>query len=207
MTSRPKGGPLEKNFFKTCSYDFKMIVLMKENVFSYFKTIWSMYWKIFKTGGKKFKGWPQDQRGDHWKKIFLKHVFMIWKWLFWWKETFFHILKQFEAYWKIFKTAEKNLRGDLRTKGGTIGKNFFKTCFYDLKMIVLMKENVFSYFKTIWSIFEKFSKLAEKNLRGDLRTKGGTIGKKFFSKHVFMIWKWLFWWKKTFFIFKAIRSI
>ena len=44
---------------------------------------------------------------------------------------------------------KKNLRGDHRTKGGTIGKNFFKTCLYQFKMIVLMKKNVFDGFKGI----------------------------------------------------------
>ena len=29
----------KKNFFETCFYEFKMIVLMKENVFDGFKTI------------------------------------------------------------------------------------------------------------------------------------------------------------------------
>ena len=35
----PKGGPLEKNFFETCFYVFKMTVLMKENVLDGFKAI------------------------------------------------------------------------------------------------------------------------------------------------------------------------
>ena len=48
----PKGGPLEKNFFETCFYEFKMIVLMKENVFDGFKAIWSLI-KIFEIGRKK----------------------------------------------------------------------------------------------------------------------------------------------------------
>ena len=34
------GGPLEKNFLETCFYEFKMIVLMKENVFDAFKSNW-----------------------------------------------------------------------------------------------------------------------------------------------------------------------
>ena len=38
MTIGPKGGPLEKNFFETCFYEFKMIVLMKENVFDGLET-------------------------------------------------------------------------------------------------------------------------------------------------------------------------
>ena len=46
--------------------------------------------------------------------------------------------------------------GDLRTKGGTIRKNFLETCFYELKMIVLMKENVFEGFKAISSIIRNF---------------------------------------------------
>ena len=122
---RTKGGTIGKNFFETCFYQFKMIVLMKENVFDGFKAIWS-------TIGN-FENWTK-----------------------------------------------KSLRGDHRTKGGTIGKNFFATCFYQFKMIVLMKENVFDGFKAIWSIIGNFENWSKKSLRGDRRTKGGTIGKKFF---------------------------
>ena len=71
MTIGPKGGPLGKNFFKTSLYQFKMIVLMKKNVFDGFKA-------IFKHGEK------------------------------------------------FSKLAGKKLRVDHRTKGGTIGKNFFQ---------------------------------------------------------------------------------
>ena len=54
------------------------------------------------------------------------------------------IIKIFQNWWK------KSLRGDHRTKGGSIGGNFFfETCFYQLKMIVLMKENVFDLFNAI----------------------------------------------------------
>ena len=52
MTIGPKGGPLEKNFFEMCFYEFKMIVLMKENVFDVFKPIWSLI-KNFQIGRKK----------------------------------------------------------------------------------------------------------------------------------------------------------
>ena len=65
-------------------------------------------------------------------------------------------------------------------KGGPLVKNFFQTCFYELKMIVLMKENVFDGFKVISGIIRNFQIWPKKSLRGDHRTKGGTIGKKFF---------------------------
>ena len=54
---RTKGGPFEKNFLETCLYEFKMIVLMNENVFDSFKAIWNLM-KIFKIARKKLKGWP-----------------------------------------------------------------------------------------------------------------------------------------------------
>ena len=57
MTIGPKGGQLEKKFWETCFYEFKMIVLMKENVFDGLKPIWSLT-KNFQIDGKKFKGWP-----------------------------------------------------------------------------------------------------------------------------------------------------
>ena len=65
-------------------------------------------------------------------------------------------------------------------KGGPLEKILFETCFYELKMIVLMKENVFDGFKTFSSIIRNFQIWPKKSLRGDHRTKGGTIGKKFF---------------------------
>ena len=65
-------------------------------------------------------------------------------------------------------------------KGGPLEKNFFQTCFYEFKMIVLIKENVFDSFKAIGSIIRNFQNWSKKSLRGDHKTKGGTIGKKFF---------------------------
>ena len=84
------------------------------------------------------------------------------------------IIKNFQNWWK------KSLRGDHRTIGGSIGKNFFETCFYQLKMIVLMKENVFDRFNAIWSLIKNFQNCSKKSLSGHHRTKGGTIGKNFF---------------------------
>ena len=101
VTIGPKGGPLEKNFFETCFYEFKMIVLMKENVFDRFKAIWSLI--------KNFQNW-----------------------------------------------SKKSLSGDHRTKGGPLEKKFFETCFYEFKMIFLMKENVCDGFKGIWSLVKIF---------------------------------------------------
>ena len=42
-----------------------------------------------------------------------------------------------------------------------------------------MKKNVWDGFKAISSMVKNFQKWQKKNLRGDHRTKGGTIGKKF----------------------------
>ena len=121
---RTKGGTIGKNFFETCFYEFKMIVLMKENVFDGLKPIWSLI--------KNFQNCPK-----------------------------------------------KSLRGDHRTKGGPLEKTFFETCFQEFKMIVFMKENVFDGFKAIWTLIKNFQNWSTKSLRGDHRTKGGTIGKKF----------------------------
>ena len=49
-----------------------------------------------------------------------------------------------------------------------------------------MKENVFDGFKTISSIKKICQNWSKKSLRGDHRTKGGTIGKKFF-RNVFLL--------------------
>ena len=65
-------------------------------------------------------------------------------------------------------------------KGGPLEKKFFETWFYQFKMIVLMKENVFDGFKAISSEIRNFQNWSKKSLRGDHRTKGGTNGKKFF---------------------------
>ena len=66
-------------------------------------------------------------------------------------------------------------------KAGPLEKNFLETCFYELKMIVLMKENVFAGFKAFYSIIRNFQIWQKKSLRGVHRTKGGSIGKKFFG--------------------------
>ena len=49
-----------------------------------------------------------------------------------------------------------------------------------------MKQNVFDGFKAISSIKKIFQNWSKKSLRGDHRTKGGTIGKKFF-RNVFLL--------------------
>ena len=56
VTIGPKGGPLEKIFFKTCFYELKMIVLMKENVFDGFKVFGSIIGNSQIWPKKKFKG-------------------------------------------------------------------------------------------------------------------------------------------------------
>ena len=65
-------------------------------------------------------------------------------------------------------------------KGGPLEKKFFETCFYELKRIVLMKENVCDGFKAFCSLIRTFQIWPRKSLRGDHGTKGGTIGKNFF---------------------------
>ena len=117
---------------ETCFYDFKMILLMKENVLDGFKPIWSLI--------KNFQKW-----------------------------------------------SKKSLRGEHRTKGWPLEKIFFETCFYEFKMIVLMKENVLDSFKAIWSLIKNFQNWSKKSLRGDHRTKGGSIGKKFFRNVILWV--------------------
>ena len=48
-------------------------------------------------------------------------------------------------------------------------------------MILLMKENVFDSFRAFSSIIRNFQIWPKKSVRGDHRTKGGTIRKKFFG--------------------------
>ena len=66
-------------------------------------------------------------------------------------------------------------------KRGPLGKNLFEKCFYELKMIVLMKENVLDGFKAFSSMIRNFQIWQKKSLKGVHRTKGGTIGKNFFK--------------------------
>ena len=133
MTIGPKGGPLKKNFFETCFYRFKMIVLMKKNVFDCFKAIWSLI--------RNFQNW-----------------------------------------------SKKSLRGDQRTKWVPLEKKFFETCLYEFKMIVLIKKTVFDAFKPIWSLLKNFQNWSKKTLRGDHRTKRGTIVKSFFPNMFLSVW-------------------
>ena len=98
------------------------------------------------------------------------------------KKNVFDGFKAISSMVKSFQNwPNKNSRGDHRTKRGPLGKNFFKTCLDQFKMIVLMKKNVFDGFKAISSMVKNFQNWRKKNLRGDQRTKGGTIGKKFFQ--------------------------
>ena len=67
------------------------------------------------------------------------------------------VLKQFEDLLKIFKIGrQKAQRVTIGPKWGPLKKNFFETCFYEFKMIVLMKENVFDAFKPICSLIKNF---------------------------------------------------
>ena len=96
------------------------------------------------------------------------------------KENVFDGFKAFSNIIGNFQIwPKKSVRGDHWTKGGPLEKNFFEICFYELEMIVLMKENVFDGFKAISSIIRNFEIWPKKSLRGDHRTKGGTIGKRF----------------------------
>ena len=71
-----------------------------------------------------------------------------------------NVFDGFKAIWRLIKNfqnwSKKSLKGDHTTKGGTIGKIFFETCFYEFKMIFLIKENVCDGFKAIWSLIENF---------------------------------------------------
>ena len=71
-----------------------------------------------------------------------------------------NVFDGFKPIWSLIKNfqnlSKKSLRGDHRTKGGPLEKNFFETCFYEFKMIVLMKENVFDAFKAIWNLIKNF---------------------------------------------------
>ena len=71
-----------------------------------------------------------------------------------------NVLDGFKAIWSLIKNfqnwSKKSLRGDHRIKWGTIGKKCLETCYYEFKMIVLMKENVFDGFKAIWSVIKNF---------------------------------------------------
>ena len=69
-------------------------------------------------------------------------------------------------------------------KGGPLEKKFFETCFYELKRIVLKKENVFDGLKAFSSIIRTFQIWPKKSLRGDHRTKRGTTGKNFFRNMI-----------------------
>ena len=66
-------------------------------------------------------------------------------------------------------------------KGGPLEKNFSEISFYELKMIVLMKGNVFNGFKAFSSRIRNFQICPRKRVRGYHRTEGGTFGKKIFG--------------------------
>ena len=126
------------------------------------------------------------------------------------RKRFFIFSNAFEAYLKFFKTeSKKNLRGDLRTKGGTIGKNFFQNMFLSFENDCFDERKRFIHIlKRIWSIVKNFQNWSEKKFKGDLRTKGGTIGKKFFQNMFLSFENDCFDERKRFIIFwNAIWSI
>ena len=71
-----------------------------------------------------------------------------------------NVFDGFKAIWSLIKNfqIDRNevLGVTIGPKGGPLQKNYFETCFYELKMIVLMKENVLDGFKTIWSPIKNF---------------------------------------------------
>ena len=71
-------------------------------------------------------------------------------------------------------------------KGGPLEKTFFRNVFLLVQNDCFDETNVFDGFKAISSIKNFFQNWSKKSLRGDHRTKGGTIGKKFF-RNVFLL--------------------
>ena len=125
-------------------------------------------------------------KGGPLEKNFFEKCFHEFKMIVLMKEMVFDGFKPIWSLIKKFQNwSKKSLRGDHRTNGGTIGKKIFRNVFLCFKMIVLMKENVFDGFKAIWSLIKNFQNCSKKILRGDHRTKGGSIGKKFF-RNVFL---------------------
>ena len=103
------------------------------------------------------------------------------KMIVWMKGDVFDGFKAFSSIIRNFQIwPKKSFTGDHRIKGGTIGKNYLETCFYELKMIVLMRENVFDGLKPFSSIIRNFQIWPKKSLRDDHRTKGMTTGNKFY---------------------------
>ena len=66
-------------------------------------------------------------------------------------------------------------------KGGPLEKTFFETCFYELKRIVLMKENVCDGFKAFSSIIRTFQIWLKKVKRVTIGPEGGPLEKNFFE--------------------------
>ena len=91
------------------------------------------------------------------------------------------VLKQFLK--KFFQNwSKKSLRGH-RTKGGTIGKKFFRNVFLLVQNDCFDETIVFELVRKTISHKKFFSKLVPPLVH---RTKGGTIGKKFF-RNVFLL--------------------
>ena len=92
------------------------------------------------------------------------------------------VLKHFQEYLAIFKFSRKKVQGaSIGPKGGPLEKTFLETCFYKLKLIVLMKDNVFDAFKAFSSKIRIFQIWPKKSSRAEHRIKGGTIKKKCFG--------------------------
>ena len=73
------------------------------------------------------------------------------------KENVFDGFKAFSSIIRIYQIwPKKSLRVIIGPRAGPLVKNFLETCFYDLKMIILMKENVFDGFKAFSCLIRNF---------------------------------------------------
>ena len=96
-------------------------------------------------------------KGGPLEKTFLETCFYELKRIVLMKENVFDGFKAFSSIIRTFQICLKKVKGvTIGPKGGPLEKNFFETCFYELKRIVLMKENVFDGFKAFSRIIRTF---------------------------------------------------
>ena len=159
---------------KTCCFSFKMIVLMKEQNFEYFRRF-EGYFQQLKNSTKKSTNkiaTPVKVRKQRfWSKLKSPKnmLFLLQSGCFDERTKFWMFQKNSKGIFNIWKIQPKKSTNKIATlvRSGysDFGQNWkvHKTCGFCFKLVVLMKEQNFECFRRIRRVFSTFEKYNQKN--------------------------------------------
>ena len=155
---------------KTCCFCFKLIVLMKEQHFEFFRRIgrvFSTFPKINRKMATPVRSRYSDF-GQNWK-VRTNMLFLLHSDCFDERTKFWMFQKNSKGIFNIWKTQPKKstnkMATPVRSGYSDIRQNWKvrKTCCFCFKLIVLMKEQHFEFFRRIGRVFTTFQKINQKN--------------------------------------------